>query len=50
MHESCLGRGGGPKRDEHEVMATGREPLRTLNVYVPPAYTKGGVQLPAAKG
>jgi mannose-6-phosphate isomerase-like protein (cupin superfamily) len=35
--------------DEHEITATGREPLRTLNVYVPPAYTAGGDELPAGK-
>jgi mannose-6-phosphate isomerase-like protein (cupin superfamily) len=31
---------------EHEVKNTGRAPLRTLNVYVPPAYTKRGDELP----
>jgi mannose-6-phosphate isomerase-like protein (cupin superfamily) len=36
-------------RDEHEIEATGRQPLRTLNLYVPPAYTKSGEELPAAK-
>jgi mannose-6-phosphate isomerase-like protein (cupin superfamily) len=35
--------------DEHEVKATGRAPLRTLNVYVPPAYWKNGEERPAAK-
>ena len=35
--------------DEHEIRNTGRTPLRTLNVYVPPAYTKGGDELPAGK-
>src|SRR5688572_17919138 len=25
----------------HEIRSTGEEPLRTLNVYVPPAYTPG---------
>ena len=35
--------------DEHEIVATGRAPLRTLNVYVPPAYAKSGDELPAAK-
>jgi mannose-6-phosphate isomerase-like protein (cupin superfamily) len=35
--------------DEHEVRNTGRGLLKTLNVYVPPAYTKGGNELPAAK-
>jgi mannose-6-phosphate isomerase-like protein (cupin superfamily) len=28
--------------DIHEIRNTGRAPLRTLNVYVPPAYTKSG--------
>ena len=28
---------------EHEVRNTGRSLLRTLNVYVPPAYTRKGV-------
>jgi mannose-6-phosphate isomerase-like protein (cupin superfamily) len=36
-------------KDEHEIEAVGTEPLRTLNVYVPRAYTKGGDELPAAK-
>ncbi len=35
--------------DEHEVRNTGRTALRTLNVYVPPAYTKGGNELPRGK-
>jgi mannose-6-phosphate isomerase-like protein (cupin superfamily) len=33
--------------DAHEITATGREPLRTLNVYVPPAYASDGHELPA---
>lgn len=32
--------------DEHEIRNTGRAPLRTLNVYVPPAYSKDGEELP----
>jgi mannose-6-phosphate isomerase-like protein (cupin superfamily) len=32
--------------DRHEIENTGSEPLRTLNVYVPPAYTKAGDELP----
>jgi mannose-6-phosphate isomerase-like protein (cupin superfamily) len=36
-------------RDQHEIKNTGRTPLRTLNVYVPPAYTKSGNELPRAK-
>ena len=37
------------RSDEHKITAVGREPLRTLNVYVPPAYTASGDALPAAK-
>jgi len=36
-------------RDRHEVRNTGRTLLRTLNIYVPPAYTRGGNELPPAK-
>ena len=32
--------------DRHEIRNTGRTPLRTLNIYVPPAYTKDGDELP----
>ena len=35
--------------DIHEIRNTGKEPLRTLNVYVPPAYTKEGEELPAGQ-
>jgi mannose-6-phosphate isomerase-like protein (cupin superfamily) len=35
--------------DRHEVRNTGRTPLRTLNIYVPPAYTKSGDELPRGK-
>ena len=35
--------------DEHEVRNSGRTPLRTLNVYVPPAYDAEGGELPAGK-
>ena len=34
------------RRDRHEVKNTGRRELRTLNIYVPPAYTRGGSELP----
>lgn len=34
----------------HEIRNTGYEPLKTLNVYVPPAYTAGGEELPAGRG
>ncbi len=36
--------------DEHEIRATGRGPLRTLNVYVPPAYRADGEPLPRGRG
>jgi len=37
-------------RDEtHEIRNTGDTPLRTLNVYVPPANTEDGDELPAGK-
>lgn len=35
--------------DRHEIRNTGRGPLRTLNVYVPPAYTKAGDELPKGR-
>jgi mannose-6-phosphate isomerase-like protein (cupin superfamily) len=35
--------------DKHEVRNTGRAPLRTLNVYVPPAYTADEDELPAGR-
>lgn len=35
--------------DEHEIRNTGREPLRTLNFYVPPAYTARGDELPRGR-
>ena len=37
------------RNDRHEVRNTGRGLLRTLNFYVPPAYTKAGRELPAGK-
>jgi mannose-6-phosphate isomerase-like protein (cupin superfamily) len=36
--------------DKHEIRNTGRTPLRTLNIYVPPAYTRDGDELPRGKG
>ena len=33
----------------HEIRNTGRSQLKTLNVYVPPAYTRGGDELPRGK-
>jgi mannose-6-phosphate isomerase-like protein (cupin superfamily) len=35
--------------ETHEVRNTGSGPLKTLNVYVPPAYTDGGEELPAGR-
>jgi len=35
--------------DEHEVRNTGRAMLKTLNVYVPPAYDESGDELPAGE-
>jgi mannose-6-phosphate isomerase-like protein (cupin superfamily) len=35
--------------DRHEIRNDGRAPLRTLNLYVPPAYTPDGDELPAGK-
>ena len=35
--------------DTHEIRNTGRSPLRTLNIYVPPAYTADGDELPVAR-
>jgi mannose-6-phosphate isomerase-like protein (cupin superfamily) len=37
------------RSDEHEVKNTGRAPLKTVNIYVPPAYTKRGDELSRAK-
>ena len=33
----------------HEIRNTGSEPLRTLNFYVPPAYTDEGDELPSGR-
>jgi len=35
--------------DRHEIRNTGRQPLKTLNFYSPPGYTKQGNELPAAR-
>jgi hypothetical protein len=35
--------------DTHEVRNTGRTLLKTLSVYVPPAYTKGGDEPPRGR-
>jgi mannose-6-phosphate isomerase-like protein (cupin superfamily) len=37
------------KGDTHEIRNTGRSLLKTLNVYVPPAYTKAGDELPRGR-
>jgi mannose-6-phosphate isomerase-like protein (cupin superfamily) len=33
----------------HQIRNTGRTPLKTLNVYVPPAYTAAGDERPRGK-
>jgi mannose-6-phosphate isomerase-like protein (cupin superfamily) len=35
--------------ETHEICNTGRRPLRTLNFYVPPAYTVKGDSLPRGR-
>jgi mannose-6-phosphate isomerase-like protein (cupin superfamily) len=35
--------------DRHEIRNNGRALLKTLNFYVPPAYTRSGDELPRAK-
>lgn len=35
--------------DEHEIRNTGRDMLRTLNIYVPPAYSGDGEELPRGR-
>ena len=35
--------------ERHEIRNTGETPLKTLNFYVPPAYTDEGEELPAGK-
>jgi mannose-6-phosphate isomerase-like protein (cupin superfamily) len=37
------------RAETHEIRNTASEPLRTLNVYVPPAYTSEGEELPAGR-
>jgi mannose-6-phosphate isomerase-like protein (cupin superfamily) len=36
------------KREPHQIKNTGAEPLRTINLYVPPAYGSDGEPLPSA--
>ena len=35
--------------ETHEIRNTGHGPLKTINVYVPPAYDSDGEELPAGK-
>ena len=35
--------------ENHEIRNTGKTELRTINIYVPPAYTKDGKTLPPGK-
>lgn len=35
--------------DRHEIRSTGEAPLKTLNVYVPPAHTEEGDELAAGR-
>lgn len=35
--------------DRHEIRNTGRTPLKTLNFYAPPAYTRAGEPLPRGR-
>ena len=35
--------------DKHEIRNTGRTKLKTLNIYVPPAYTYAGGELAAGR-
>jgi mannose-6-phosphate isomerase-like protein (cupin superfamily) len=37
------------KKEQHQIPNTGRALLRTLNFYVPPAYHRGGDELPRGK-
>ena len=36
--------------ENHEIRNTGTTPLRTVNLYVPPAYKQNGDTLPAGTG
>jgi mannose-6-phosphate isomerase-like protein (cupin superfamily) len=38
-----------PRGTTHEIRNNGRAPLKTLNLYVPPAYTSDGEPLPRGK-
>jgi mannose-6-phosphate isomerase-like protein (cupin superfamily) len=37
------------RRHKHEIRNTGDVPMKTLNVYLPPAYTRDGDELPPGK-
>jgi mannose-6-phosphate isomerase-like protein (cupin superfamily) len=37
------------KGDTHEIRNTGRAPLATVNIYVPPAYRSDGEELPRGR-
>jgi mannose-6-phosphate isomerase-like protein (cupin superfamily) len=37
------------KGETHEIRNTGRALLKTLNLYIPPAYTKSGDELPRGR-
>jgi mannose-6-phosphate isomerase-like protein (cupin superfamily) len=37
------------KGDRHEIRNTGRTPLKTVNIYVPPAYRSDGEELPRGR-
>lgn len=37
------------KGDRHEIRNTGHSELKTLNFYIPPAYSPEGEELPPAK-
>jgi oxalate decarboxylase/phosphoglucose isomerase-like protein (cupin superfamily) len=37
------------QRERHEIRNTGRTALRTLNFYVPPAYTRSGDPRPRGR-
>jgi mannose-6-phosphate isomerase-like protein (cupin superfamily) len=38
------------KGDRHEIRNTGQVALKTINVYLPPAYDAAGEALPAGRG
>lgn len=37
------------EKENHEIRNIGKSPLKTLNIYVPPAYTKSGNTLPSGR-